>query len=50
MVTLGFGFTEFDGEGRYLEADFGKLAVVSVYLPSGSAGPQLVVATVEGEE
>ena len=38
-VTRGFGFTEFDGEGRYLEADFGKLAVVSVYLPSGSAGP-----------
>lgn len=39
-VTAGFGSTEFDGEGRYLEADFGKLAVASVYLPSGSAGPQ----------
>jgi exodeoxyribonuclease-3 len=38
-VTTGFGSTEFDGEGRYLEADFGKLAVASVYLPSGSAGP-----------
>ncbi|TMG87286.1 MAG: exodeoxyribonuclease III [Betaproteobacteria bacterium] len=38
-VTRGFGTAEFDGEGRYLEADFGKLAVASVYLPSGSAGP-----------
>ena len=38
-VATGFGSTEFDGEGRYLEADFGKLAVASVYLPSGSAGP-----------
>jgi exodeoxyribonuclease-3 len=39
QLTLGFGSTEFDAEGRYLEADFGKLAVASVYLPSGSAGP-----------
>ena len=38
-VATGFGSTEFDGEGRYLEADFGKLAIASVYLPSGSAGP-----------
>jgi exodeoxyribonuclease III len=38
-VTTGFGFAEFDSEGRYLEADFGKLAVVSLYLPSGSSGP-----------
>ena len=34
-----FGSKEFDGEGRYLEADFGAFAVASVYLPSGSAGP-----------
>ena len=33
-------FAEFDREGRYLEARFGKLSVVSVYLPSGSAGPE----------
>jgi exodeoxyribonuclease-3 len=39
QLTLGFGSTEFDAEGRYLEADFGTLAVASVYLPSGSAGP-----------
>ena len=39
QVSTGFGAAEFDGEGRYLEADFGPLAVASVYLPSGSAGP-----------
>ncbi len=38
-IATGFGSSEFDGEGRYLEADFGELAIVSVYLPSGSAGP-----------
>ena len=37
-VRRGFGVREFDGEGRYVEARFGKLWVVSVYLPSGSAG------------
>jgi exodeoxyribonuclease-3 len=36
----GFGSREFDAEGRYLEARFGKLSVISLYLPSGSAGPQ----------
>ncbi|MCP5328165.1 MAG: exodeoxyribonuclease III [Steroidobacteraceae bacterium] len=39
-VIRGFGVAEFDGEGRYLEARFGKLSVVSLYLPSGSAGPE----------
>jgi exodeoxyribonuclease-3 len=38
-VVMGFGVREFDGEGRFLEADFGKLSVISLYLPSGSAGP-----------
>jgi exodeoxyribonuclease-3 len=38
-VKQGFGVGEFDSEGRYLEARFGKLSVISVYLPSGSAGP-----------
>jgi exodeoxyribonuclease-3 len=38
-VILGFGVPEFDAEGRYLEARYGDLAVVSLYLPSGSAGP-----------
>ena len=38
-VKRGFGKREFDDEGRYVEARFGKLWVISVYLPSGSAGP-----------
>jgi len=38
-TRVGFGAREFDAEGRYVEARFGKLWVVSVYLPSGSSGP-----------
>jgi len=38
-VVRGFGVREFDAEGRCLEARFGKLSVISVYLPSGSSGP-----------
>jgi exodeoxyribonuclease III len=38
-VVRGFGIDEFDGEGRYLEAQVGGVSVVSLYLPSGSAGP-----------
>jgi len=38
-VLRGFGVHEFDREGRYLEVQVGKLSVVSLYLPSGSAGP-----------
>jgi exodeoxyribonuclease-3 len=38
-VVQGFGVREFDAEGRFLEARFGKLAVISLYLPSGSSGP-----------
>lgn len=39
-LRAGFGCDEFDCEGRYLEADFGTHAVVSVYLPSGSSGEE----------
>jgi exodeoxyribonuclease III len=38
-VRRGFASREFDAEGRYVEARFGNLWLVSVYLPSGSAGP-----------
>jgi exodeoxyribonuclease-3 len=38
-VVRGFGIEEFDAEGRYLEARFDGYAVVSLYAPSGSAGP-----------
>ena len=38
-VNCGFESREFDAEGRYVEARFGRLWVVSLYMPSGSAGP-----------
>jgi len=39
-ILRGFGSAEFDPEGRYLEARFGPLSIVSVYLPSGSSSPE----------
>jgi exodeoxyribonuclease-3 len=36
-VRRGFGSREFDPEGRYVEARFGRVSVVSVYMPSGSS-------------
>lgn len=40
FVRSGFGSEEFDGEGRYLELDFGAWSIVSVYVPSGSSSPE----------
>ncbi len=37
-VLTALGWPEFDEEGRYLEARFGNLSVVSFYIPSGSSG------------
>lgn len=34
---LGEGFEDMDAEGRFIQADFGKLSVISLYVPSGSA-------------
>ena len=39
-VIEGLGIPEFDSEGRYIEAQFGNLSVVSLYLPSGSSGEE----------
>jgi exodeoxyribonuclease-3 len=39
-VIEGLGNAEFDAEGRYLQADFGNLSVISLYLPSGSSSPE----------
>ncbi len=36
-ITDKLGWEIADTEGRYLQADFGKLSVVSLYLPSGSS-------------
>jgi len=38
QVIEGLGIDKIDAEGRYICADFSKLSVVSVYLPSGSSG------------
>ena len=37
-IQKGIGWTEMDMEGRFIQADFGKLSIVSLYLPSGSSG------------
>ena len=36
----GLGIADIDSEGRYLEAQFGNLSVVSLYLPSGSSSDE----------
>lgn len=37
-LRTGLGWDPFDDEGRYIEARFGNLSVVSFYIPSGSSG------------
>lgn len=36
-VSTGLGFACADTEGRYIQADYGDLSIVSIYLPSGSS-------------
>ncbi|MBV9402210.1 MAG: exodeoxyribonuclease III [Candidatus Eremiobacteraeota bacterium] len=38
-VIRGLGWPDMDGEARFLQADFGDLSVVSLYVPSGTSGP-----------
>ncbi|MGB5703722.1 MAG: exodeoxyribonuclease III [Polyangiales bacterium] len=40
----GFGSAEFDPEGRYLELRFGKLSVVSLYVPAGTSSEERLAA------
>jgi exodeoxyribonuclease-3 len=37
-VIRGYGDSEFDNEGRYLEYRYKNLSVISLYAPSGSSG------------
>lgn len=37
QVHTGLGFECADNEGRYIQADFGGISIVSIYLPSGSS-------------
>lgn len=39
-VVEGLGIPAIDAEGRFLQLDFGKLSVVSLYLPSGSSSAE----------
>ena len=39
-IIEGLGIADIDAEGRYIEAVFGNLSVVSLYLPSGSSGEE----------
>ena len=39
-VRTAIGWAPFDDEGRYLEARYGNLSVVSLYVPSGSSGEE----------
>ncbi|HHI76499.1 MAG TPA: exodeoxyribonuclease III [Gammaproteobacteria bacterium] len=39
-VIHGIGWDDFDREGRWIEARFGRLSLVSVYLPSGSSSEE----------
>lgn len=39
-VIVGLDIEDIDIEGRYLECRFGKLSVISLYLPSGSSGDE----------
>jgi len=40
QIIEGLGIPDIDAEGRYIEAMFGNLSVVSLYLPSGSSGEE----------
>lgn len=39
-VIKGLGFDHCDNEGRYIQFDYPKLSVVSIYLPSGTSGDE----------
>jgi exodeoxyribonuclease-3 len=37
-IISGIGWPDIDAEGRFIEARFGNLSVISLYLPSGTSG------------
>jgi len=37
-VQAGIGWEAMDREGRWMQADFGRTSVISLYLPSGTSG------------
>ena len=39
-IINGIGLNDIDNEGRFIEAQFGRISVISLYLPSGSSGEE----------
>ena len=39
-IVTRLGWEPADSEGRYLQVDFADISVISLYLPSGSSGPE----------
>jgi exodeoxyribonuclease III len=39
-IIRGLGWPDMDAEGRYIEARYGNLSIVSIYIPSGSSSPE----------
>ena len=39
-IVIGLNNERIDDEGRYLQFDFNNFSVISLYLPSGSSGPE----------
>lgn len=39
-VVQGIGIADIDTEGRFLQLDFGRLSIISVYVPSGTSSPE----------
>jgi exodeoxyribonuclease-3 len=42
-VTKGLGWDPADSEGRYIQADFDGVSVISMYLPSGSSSEEVQI-------
>jgi len=36
-VVYGLGWPDIDAEGRFIQADYGNLSIISLYMPSGSS-------------
>ena len=39
-IKNGIGWSDMDSEGRFIQADYGNLSIVSLYLPSGTSGEE----------
>lgn len=39
-IVRGLGWPDIDAEGRFVQADFSSVSIVSLYVPSGTSGPR----------